>query len=73
MKTKVVMTALKAAEPQSQAAQARIAALAARPGFPDSSSDGGCMASGAAAVFIAEWYPPVANSELTGLPETRRT
>ena len=52
VKTNVVMTALKAAEPQSQAAHARMRPLWVA-WLPDSSSEAGRMASGAAAEFIA--------------------
>ena len=62
MKTKVVMTALKAADPQSQAAQARTRPLLDACG-PASSSDGGWVASDAAAEFIGRCYPPVANRD----------
>jgi hypothetical protein len=51
VKTNVVMTALKAAEPQSQDAQARTRPLLVA-WFPASSSEDGCVAPGALALFI---------------------
>jgi hypothetical protein len=45
------MTALKAAEPQSQDAQATTRRLLVA-WFPDSSSEDGCVAPGALALFI---------------------
>jgi hypothetical protein len=49
--TNVVITALKAADPQSQDAQARTRPLLVA-WFPDSSSEDGCVAPGALALFI---------------------
>ena len=60
MKTNVVITALNAADPQSQAAHARMRPLLEERD-PASSSDVGCVASGAAAEFIRRCYPPMAN------------
>ena len=51
MKTKVVITALKAADPQSHEAHARMRPLLVR-WFPDSSSEDGCVVPGALALFI---------------------
>jgi hypothetical protein len=51
VKTNVVITALKAAEPQSQDAQAKTRPLLVA-WFPDSSSEDGCVAPGALALFI---------------------
>ena len=60
MKTNVVITALNAAEPQSQAAQASTRPLPAA-WVPDASSDGGWWPLERWRCSYAEWYPPVAN------------
>lgn len=55
VKTNVVITALKAADPQSQEAHARIWPFLEATG-PEASSDVGWEASGTAAAFIARCY-----------------
>ena len=62
MNTKVVMIALKAAEPQSQEAQARIWPLLTA-WLPVSSSDGGCCASDAVAEFMTRCYRPFSRNQ----------
>jgi hypothetical protein len=66
------MTALKAAEPQSQDAQASTLPLLVA-WVPDLSSDDGCIASGALAVFIGRMLSARGEHRVDELPDTRQS